>query len=215
MTERVLYGYFRSSAAYRVRLALNLKGLDYRQEAVNLLKGEQQAQHYLGINPQGLVPALADGPIVLTQSLAICEYLDEAYPATHRLLPGDAAQRAAIRAIALAVACDIHPLNNTRVLKYLTAELSLDDESRDAWYRHWVTKGLGVIERMVEGSAGRYAIGNSVTLADVCLVPQLFNAWRFNVDTSRWPTLERIDAALAELPAFRSAHPSQQADFVG
>lgn len=213
MTERVLYGYFRSSTSYRVRLALNLKGLAYRHEAVNLLKGEQHGD-YLGVNPQGLLPTLVDDGKVLTQSLAICEYLDEAYPQTHRLLPGDAGQRATIRAIAQAIACDIHPLNNQRVMKYLAAELDIGEAGRNEWFRHWIGLGLAAVEKQVAQTAGQFAVGDAISLADICLVPQIFSARRFNVDISACPTLLRIDAVLNEREEFIAAHPSQQPDFV-
>lgn len=208
---RTLYGYFRSSAAYRVRIALNLKGLPYQQAAISLLKGEQQSATFLALNPQGLVPALVDNGVLLTQSLAICEYLDEVYPAV-RLLPQDAALRAQVRAVALAIACDIHPLNNLRVLNYLRQELNVGEEGRNGWYLHWVTQGFAALEAMLAPHAGRYCFGDTPTLADVCLLPQVFNAQRFNVGMAAYPLLSRIAANLEALPAFAEAHPSRQVD---
>lgn len=212
MPERVLYGYFRSSAAYRVRIALGHKGLDYAQHPVSLLRGEQRAADYLALNPQGLVPALRDGDVLLTQSLAICEYLDDAYPDTPRLLPAEPAARARVRAAALLVACDIHPLNNLRVLGYLRDELGQTDAARNAWYRHWVEQGFAALEGMLAGHAGLCSFGDTVTLADACLLPQLFNAQRFDVDLAPYPTLARVGAHLETLPAFAAAHPSRQPD---
>ena len=213
MTDaRILYGYFRSSAAYRVRIALNHKGLDYTQAPVSLVKDEQHAPHYLALNPQGLVPALSDKGVLLTQSLAICEYLDEAYPDTPRLLPVDPAERAQVRAIAQTIACDIHPINNLRVLNYLKGELGVDEEGRNGWYRHWVELGFDALEQSLAGMAGYYCAGDSVTLADVCLVPQLFNARRFAVDLAPYPRLVAVGEGLESLPAFAAAHPSKQPD---
>ncbi|MBP7580594.1 MAG: maleylacetoacetate isomerase [Vogesella sp.] len=209
---RVLYGYFRSSAAYRVRIALNLKGLAYRQVPVSLVKAEQRSADFLALNPQGLVPALQDGDVLLTQSLAICEYLDEAYPDTVQLLPDDPAQRARVRAVAQAIACDIHPVNNLRILNYLKIELGLEEATRNAWYRHWVQEGFAALEQQLAASAGQYCFGDSITLADVCLLPQVFNAQRFNVDMAPYPRLAAIADALAEVPTFADAHPSRQPD---
>ena len=209
---RVLYGYFRSSAAYRVRIALNLKGLAYRQAPVSLVKAEQRSADFLALNPQGLVPALQDGDVLLTQSLAICEYLDEAYPDTVQLLPADPAQRAHIRAVAQAIACDIHPVNNLRILNYLKTELGQDEAARNTWYRHWVLEGFAALEQQLAASAGQYCFGDSITLADVCLLPQVFNAQRFNVDMAPYPRLAAIADALAAVPEFADAHPSRQPD---
>jgi len=209
---RTLYGYFRSSAAYRVRIALNLKGLAYAQAPVSLLRGEQRGADYLALNPQGLVPALLDKGVLLTQSLAICEYLDEAYPDTPRLLPDGAVARAQVRAVAQAIACDIHPLNNLRVLNYLKAELGRVNDARGAWYRHWVATGFAALEQQLATSAGQYCFGDTPTLADVCLLPQVFNAQRFAVDMDAYPLLARIAANLDALPAFADAHPSRQPD---
>ena len=214
MTGRVLYGYYRSSAAYRVRIALNLKGLDYRQQPVNLLKGEQRDPAYLALNPQGLVPALLDGGQLLTQSLAICEYLDEAYPDTPALLPAGLMERARVRALALSICADIHPLHNSRVLKYLQAELAVDEPQREAWIRHWIASGFAALEQTLASQPTRYACGELPGLLDACLVPQVFAARRFGLDLTPYPHIVRVDAALATLPAFAAAHPSQQADAV-
>lgn len=210
--DRTLYGYFRSSAAYRVRIALNLKGLAYAQAPVSLLRGEQRGADYLALNPQGLVPALLDKGVLLTQSLAICEYLDEAYPDSARLLPDGAVGRAQVRAVAQAIACDIHPLNNLRVLNYLKAELGQGEDARGAWYRHWVATGFAALEQQLAASAGQYCFGDTPTLADVCLLPQVFNAQRFAVDMNAYPLLARIAANLDALPAFADAHPLRQPD---
>ncbi|MDH0342297.1 maleylacetoacetate isomerase [Chromobacterium haemolyticum] len=214
MTERVLYGYFRSSAAYRVRIALNLKGLDYRYQAVNLLKGEQRSPEYLAINPQGLVPLLDDGGVKIAQSLAICEYLDEAYPDTPRLLPAGAAARARVRALALAIAADIHPLQNTRVGKYLQTEYGKDEEGKAEWIRHWIQTGFDALEPLLAATPGRYAAGEQPTLADVCLLPQVFSARRFGLDLAAYPNIVRIADALERLSAFADAHPSRQPDAI-
>ncbi|GHD74321.1 maleylacetoacetate isomerase [Vogesella fluminis] len=209
---RTLYGYFRSSAAYRVRIALNLKGLAYAQAPVSLLRGEQRSADYLALNPQGLVPALLDNGVLLTQSLAICEYLDEAYPDGARLLPDGAVLRARVRAVAQAIACDIHPLNNLRVLNYLKAELGQAEDARGAWYRHWITTGFAALERQLAASAGQCCFGDTPTLADVCLLPQVFNAQRYAVDMGGYPLLARIAANLERVPVFADAHPSRQPD---
>jgi maleylpyruvate isomerase len=210
-----LYSYFRSSAAYRVRIALNLKGLPYSYMPVHLLKegGQQLKPDYTRLNPQALVPTLVDGPAVLTQSMAIIEYLDETHPLPP-LLPATPAARARVRALAQGIACDIHPLNNLRVLRYLKRELNVPDEARDAWYRHWVESGLLALERMLADSpdTGVYCHGDSPTLADACLVPQIFNAHRLDCDLSAMPTIVRIDAACRALPAFEQAAPENQPD---
>jgi maleylacetoacetate isomerase/maleylpyruvate isomerase len=210
--ERVLYGYWRSSAAYRVRIALHHKQLAFEQRPVSLIKGEQRSDDYLALNPQGLVPALSDRGALLTQSLAICEYLDEEYPDTLRLLPHGPLDRARVRAMAQLVACDIHPLGNLRVLKYLQQELQQDDAGKQAWVERWLHQGLAALEALVQPWAGDYMYGDQVTLADVCLAPQLYNARRFNLDLEPYPVLRRIDEALADLPAFEAAHPSRQPD---
>jgi maleylacetoacetate isomerase len=209
-----LYGYFRSSAAYRVRIALNLKGLAPEHVGVHLRKGEQHAGDYLRRNPQGLVPTLAtDDGAHLTQSLAIIEWLDETHPRPP-LLPADADARARVRAIALAIACDIHPLNNLRVLKYLVRPLGASEAARDEWYRHWCDVGLSALETQLaaEPATGRFCHGDAPTLADICLVPQLANARRVPFDLDRIPTLLRIEAACLELPEFAEAAPARQPD---
>ncbi len=209
-----LYDYFRSSAAYRVRIALNLKGVEYQQVPVSLVKGEQSAAPFLDINPQGLVPALElDDGTLLSQSLAICEYLDEAHP-TPALLPAGALSRARVRALAQAIACDIHPLNNLRVLNYLTDTLQVDKEARLAWYRHWIEQGLRGFEALLRDSpdTGEFCHGNDPTLADVCLVPQVFNARRFECDLASYPTVVRIGEACEAIPAFAAAAPARQPD---
>jgi len=210
-----LYDYFRSSAAYRVRIALNLKGVATSDRTfVHLRMGSQRAQDYLALNPQGLVPALElDDGRVLTQSLAIIEYLDETHPAPP-LLPRDAAGRARVRAIALNIACEIHPLNNLRVLNYLTGTLGTNDAQRNGWYKYWVDVGFEALERQLErdDDTGTFCHGETPTLADVCLVPQLANARRFKIDVSPYPTLVRIESACNALPAFAQAAPSRQPD---
>jgi maleylacetoacetate isomerase len=204
-----LYSYFRSSAAYRVRIALNLKGLDYQLAAVDLLTKGQRDPAYLRVNPMGLVPALEDDGTTFGQSLAIIEYLDDVYPA-RPIRPADPGRRALDRGIALTVACDIHPLNNLRVLGYLTDRLGLDQGAKDDWYRHWVMEGFSALEQLV--AAAPYASGATPGYGDICLVPQMFNARRFNVDVSKYPKLIAIDAACNALDAFARAHPSRQPD---
>jgi maleylpyruvate isomerase len=208
-----LYDYFRSSAAYRVRIALNLKGLGYEHIPVNLLKGEEGETAYQELNPQGLVPTLVDDGKVLTQSLAICEYLEERYPEPS-LLPGDAMERARVRSLAMAVACDIHPVNNLRLLKYLVTELGASEAQKLAWYRHWITEGFEAIEVMLNDSdqTGTFSHGDTPTLADLCLVPQVYNARRFEVDLTPFPSIVRIDNNCLELDAFQKAKPENQPD---
>ena len=209
-----LYGYFRSSAAYRVRIALNLKGLSPEGSFVHLQKGEQRTRDYLAVNPQGLVPALVtDEGQVLTQSLAIIEWLDETH-AEPPLLPRDPLARARVRSLAQAIACDIHPLNNTRVLGYLTNTLGISDEQRNGWYRYWIDLGFEALEARLakEPATGRFCHGDAPTLADICLVPQVANSQRLKMDLSPYPTLVRIDAACRALPAFAAAAPDRQPD---
>jgi maleylpyruvate isomerase len=208
----ILYDYFRSSAAYRLRIALHLKGLVPDRRAIHLRKGEQRSPDYLALNPQGLVPLLVAGGERLTQSLAIMEYLDEKHPQPP-LLPTGAEDRAWVRAIALAIACDIHPLNNTRVLAYLTGPLGIDEKRRDDWYRHWVTVGFEAIEKQLnERATGPYCLGNTPTLADICLVPQVANAARVNTDMAPYPRIRAVNATCLAHPAFVAAHPSRQPD---
>jgi maleylpyruvate isomerase len=210
-----LYSYFRSSAAYRVRIALNLKGLPYEYLPVHLLRdgGQQLAPAYRALNPDGVVPTLIDGDAVLNQSLAIVEYLEEVHPEPP-LLPRDPLARAHVRALALQVACEIHPLDNLRVLKYLKRELGVGDEAKDAWYRHWIESGFTALETRLSNDArtGRFCCGDTPTLADLCLIPQIFNARRFGIDLQPYPTLVRVDAAAAALDAFARAAPDRQPD---
>lgn len=210
----LLHDYFRSSASHRVRIALNLKGLHYRQLSHHLVKGEQRAADYLSINPQGFVPALADGEVVVTQSVAIIEYLEEAYPDTPRVLPATPAERARVRSLASVVAADTHPLNNLRVLKYLQTELGLDEATRTAWYHRWLKDCFDALEARLkaEPETGRFCHGDSPTLADICLVPQIFNARRFAFDLSPYPTVMRVFDAAQALDAFASAAPDRQPD---
>lgn len=212
--SRVLHGYFRSSAAYRVRIALNLKGLDHERVSVHLRKGEQRGAPFLALNPQGMVPALVDGEAVLTQSPAILEYLDEAYPDTARLLPDPPVDRARVRALAAAVACDIHPLNNLRVLQYIQGPLGGSQEAMVAWYNHWIAEGFRALELMLadDPRTGQFCHGDEPGLADVCLVPQVFNSARHKLDLEPYPTIRRIADACGTLEAFRAAHPSRQPD---
>jgi maleylacetoacetate isomerase len=207
-----LYGYFRSSAAYRVRIALNLKGLPYDAVAVDLLANAQRDPGYLVRNPQGLVPALETDDGVLGQSLAIIEYLDEVHPEP-ALLPPDPWQRARARSLAYAIACDTHPLNNLRVLNYLTREAGLSEAGRRAWMVHWMQTTFAALEDQVD--AAPFCLGERVTLADLCLVPQLFNARRFEVDLAPYPRLIAVEAAMNAIPAVQAAHPSRQADAIG
>ena len=204
-----LYTYFRSSAAYRVRIALNLKGVAYEAVPVNLLKGEQRQEGYRAVNPQQRVPSLDTGGATLIQSPAILEYLDEAYPEPP-LLPVGAANRAKVRAVASLIACDIHPLNNSGVLAYLKTRLGHDQAAADEWYAHWVREGFDAVEALIE--PGPYAFGSRVTLADVYLVPQVFNARRFNVPLDAYPKIAAVDEACAALTAFQDAAPANQPD---
>ena len=206
MTKPVLFDYFRSSASYRVRIALNLKGIAYERVEVNLVEGAQRSDEYRARNPQGLVPMLEVDGRRLTQSLAIIGSLEATRPEP-RLLPADPADAAHVRALALAVACDIHPLNNLRVLKYLARPLGQPEEARNQWYRHWVREGLAAIQAMAAERAGRFLFGDSPTLADVCLVPQMFNARRFDVPLDDFPLLVRVEEEACRLEAFAAAHP--------
>jgi maleylpyruvate isomerase len=208
-----LYDYWRSSAAYRVRIALNYKGLAYEQVPIDLRAGAQRAPEFLAINPQGLVPVLEDEGVRLTQSLPILNYLEERYPEP-ALLPKDAAGRATSRAIAVAIACEIHPLNNLRVLQYLERELGLGEAQRLAWYRHWMAEGLGAIEAMLVRSAGTFCVGDAPSLADVCLVPQVYNARRYQCELEPYPTIRRIDERCREIEGFAEAAPERQPDAV-
>lgn len=211
-----LYTYFRSSAAYRVRIALNLKGLPYTAVPVHLLRdgGQQNQADYRARSPLGTVPALETGEgTVLTQSLAIIEYLDEVQPQPP-LLPGDALGRARVRALAQTIACDIHPVNNLRVLQYLSRELGVDPAQKDRWVRHWIDAGLAAVETLLarDPATGRFCHGDTPTLADCCLIPQVFNARRFHCALDALPTIRRIVDAGEALPAFQQAAPGQQPD---
>lgn len=211
----VLYGYWRSSAAYRVRMALNLKGLDYEQRFVHLVRdgGQQHGAEYRALNPHGRVPTLLHGERVLTQSPAILEYLEEVFPEP-ALLSGDPEGRARVRALGAVIACDIHPLNNLQVLKYLTGTLGVDEPSKLEWYRHWVANGLDAFEALLAESdeTGKFCHGDSPSLADCCLLPQVYNARRFDCDESRWANIRRICTALESIPAVDRAIPENQPD---
>jgi len=209
MTQPVLYDYWRSSACYRVRIALNLKGVAYQPVPVNLLADEQKAQDYKATNPLGLVPALAVDGRLLTQSLAIVDWLDATHPEP-RLIPADPIDRAHVLELALAIACDIHPVNNLRILKYL-ARLGIDQSARDDWYRHWIAEGFAGLEALAAARAGRFLFGDAPTLADVCLVPQMYNARRLETPLDAYPILVRADAAATALASFAAAHPDRVA----
>ncbi|NOU50125.1 maleylacetoacetate isomerase [Pseudoalteromonas sp. JBTF-M23] len=204
-----LYTYFRSSAAYRVRIALNLKNIPHELIGVNLLKSEQQGEGYTSKNPQGLLPALETEQGVLAQSLAILEWLEETHTDT-QLLPNDPWQKAQVRNFCYAIACDIHPIDNLRVLKYLSQELNVDDEQKNTWYCHWVIEGFKKLEAMLGDSP--FCFGETPTLADVCLVPQVFNALRFKVDMTPFPKIAAIYERCNQLPAFSDAAPENQPD---
>jgi maleylpyruvate isomerase len=214
-----LYGYFRSSASYRVRIALNLKGLEAEQVSVHLVKngGEQFSDSFRALNPDALVPALLDidngEEVALSQSLAIIEYLEEKYPQP-ALLPNNLADRAYVRSLALSIACEIHPLNNLRVLKYLTGTLGMSDEQKTTWIQHWCESGLAALEQRLAADkrTGDFCFGNTPSLADCCLVPQIFNAQRFKCDLSGMPTLMHINQHCLSLAAFVKAMPMNQAD---
>lgn len=212
-----LYGFFRSSASYRVRIALNLKGLAYDPSPVDLRlgDGEQFSPAYRALNPQALVPAMADDGRVLTQSLAILEYLEETHPLPP-LLPPAAGDRARVRSLALIVACEIHPLNNTRVLRYLKERLGAGQETQDVWYRHWIDTGFSALEERLsrERETGRFCHGDAPGMADCCLIPQLANARRVRQDLTPYPTLLRIEKACLALDAFQRAAPERQPDAV-
>jgi maleylacetoacetate isomerase len=201
-----LFNYFRSSASYRVRIALALKGLDYDYRAVHLARNEQLQESYTSVSASRLVPLLRDGEHSLTQSLAIIEYLDETHPEPP-LLPADALGRARVRALALDIACEIHPLNNLRVLRYLTGSLKLSDDDKDRWYRHWVETGLEAVERQLAASPARFCHGDTPGLADCTLVPQIFNAQRFKCRLDHVPQVMRVYEACMQLPAFEQTRP--------
>ena len=212
--EITLHGYFRSSAAYRVRIALNLKGLRWSHLGVGLLRGEQRSEAYLRLNPQGLVPALQHDDFILTQSLAILEYLEDQYPLP-ALLPSHAQTRARARQLAATIACDIHPLNNLRVLRYLTNALDFDGSAKQAWIQHWINEGFSALEtELIRERTGPFCLGHTPTIADCCLVPQVFNAKRFGLDLASYPQIAQIAEHCETLEAFQRAHPSRQPDAV-
>ncbi len=216
MAEQLrLYSYWRSSAAYRVRIGLNLKGLAYETAPVHLVRdgGQQHSPDYAARNPQHMVPTLQHGARVIRQSLAILEYLDEAWPSP-RLLPMTARDRARVRALAQVVACDIHPLNNLRVLQYFDTTWNVPQAERDDWVKHWIVEGFEAMESLLAGDAatGTFCHGQTPGLADCCLVPQVFNARRFGVDMAAFPTIVRIEQACLALPAFDRARPENQPD---
>ena len=208
-----LYTFFRSSASFRVRIALNLKGIAWEHAAVSLPKGEHTQAGFKAINPQGLVPALEDGGTLLTQSLAIIEYLDEVHPGP-KLIPADPVERAYVRAYSQLIACEIHPMNNLRVLKYIKRTYKLDDEGVNGWYRHWIAEGFASMEAYLlnEKRHGRYVLRDQVTMADCCLVPQVFNAQRYECDLNPYPAVMRIFDECMKLEAFAAAQPMRQPD---
>ena len=210
-----LYSYWRSSASYRVRIALNLKGLEYEVIPVHMLKdgGEQYQPEYQSINPQGLVPALVDGDAVFGQSLASMDYLEAKFPEP-ALYPESLSERAFAQQFALAVACDIHPLQNLRVLKYIKRNLELDDEAKNTWVHHWIKTGFTALEKLLNDRnwQGPYCLDRQVTIADACLIPQIYNARRFEIPMDNFPTLVKINGACMELDAFQRAAPENQID---
>lgn len=210
-----LFTFFNSSASYRVRIALALKGVDYQSQGVNIRNGEQSRDDYLRQNPMGVVPALVtDEGESIGQSLAIIDYLDRLYPAP-RLVPEETRQRAQVLEIAFAIACDIHPVNNMRILRYLSDELQVSDEAKKRWYAHWIAQGLGAVERLLERSdSGDYCVGHQVTLADCCLIPQWANAQRMGCDLTAYPRCQRVYQHCNALPAFIAAAPEHQADVI-
>lgn len=208
-----LYTFFRSSASFRVRIALNYKGLKYEPALISLPKAEHLEAKYKSVNSQGLVPALDDAGHILTQSLAIMEYLDEVHPGP-KLLPSDPLDRAYVRAFSQIVACEIHPLNNQRALKHIRKSYRLDEEGVNAWYRHWIADGFGMMELFLaeNGKHGKYCYRDQITMADCCLVPQVFNAQRYDCDLNRYPAVMRIHEACMQLEPFIQAQPSKQPD---
>jgi maleylpyruvate isomerase len=214
-----LYGFFRSSASYRVRIALNLKGLEYEYASVDLLKDETRGEDYRRINPQAIVPTLqddgVDDGIIVPQSIAICEYLEERFP-TPAILPRDSVGRTRVRAITLNIACEIHPLANRRTQVYLRDRFKLDDDDLAEWCRHWIGLNFAAIEEMLKnsGATGRFCHGDAPTMADIFLVPQIFNAGRVKLDMAPYPTIRRVNQECLKLDAFAAAHPARQPDAV-
>jgi len=208
----ILYDYYRSSASYRVRIALNLKLINYESRSVNLLKAEQLSEAHQALNPQQLVPVLVDNGDKYTQSLAICEYLDEAYPSTYPLLVGDAPLRCSIRAFSQAIACEVHPINNLRILKYLETALDHGEAVKKQWYQHWVNKTFSALELQLEQRSIQhpFCFAKQPTLADVCLIPQIYNARRFDINMQTYPKLLEIEHQCQQLEAFNQAHPENQ-----
>ena len=208
-----LYGYWRSSAAYRVRIAMHLKGMSFESIAVHLVKdgGQQHQDAYVELNPAHLVPTYVDEDVTLNQSLAIIDYLDEKYPAV-AIYPADIVMKAKVKAMALDVACEIHPVNNLRVQHYLANNLAIEEQEKLAWSHHWMNLGFAAIEKQLETNAGKFCFGDNVTMADICLVPQVYNANRFNLDMSAYPHIVRVVNNCNELPAFIAALPENQAD---
>ena len=208
MSRPLLHDYHRSSAAYRTRIALNLKGVDYDRSPVDLADGAQKQPGYRELNPQGFVPMLEIDGHRLTQSLAIIDYLDARYP-TPRLVPDDPADRACVLAMAMVVACDIHPLNNLRVLRYLDGPLGITREQRDEWYSNWIHEGFAALQKLARPKSGTWLFGDQPTVADVCLIPQIFNARRFAVPLKDYPLLRAVDETASAHPAFAAAHPDR------
>ncbi len=210
-----LYTFFRSSSAFRVRIALNLKNMSYQSIPLQFKNQDHKSKEFLAKNPQGLLPTFEDGPAVISQSLAILEYLEAVQPTPHYLPVGELA-KAKVRELSYAIACEIHPLNNLRVLKYLAAELDHDQEQINSWYQHWVKEGFEAVEKMVQPSSGDTpcCFGSQVTMADICLIPQIWNANRFKCDLSPYPKLLKINVYVSQLPAFQKAAPENQSDAV-